>query len=144
MTGAPLAERRIAGEPAWLMFVHATMTTAAAAFGFAFVLALRGLLMVVAGPRVFRPLSTLAQFALVLGLVTLFFLIPAGGSSVRSGLEQNAPATVLSPATWFLGAYERITAPGLLGDERMLAHSKRRSNLCPTARTTRGAPTRTA
>jgi len=109
---------------AWLMFVHAVVTTAAAAFGFAVVLALRGLLLVAAGPRMFRSLSTLAQFVLVLGLVTLFFLIPAGGSSVSRGLERNERATVFSPATWFLGAYERVTAPGLLGDEGMLTHTK--------------------
>ena len=109
---------------AWLSVVHAGITLGAAAFGFACVLALRSLLLLAAGPRLFRPLSTAVQFLLVLVLVTLFFLIPSGASRVLPSLEQPSAAARLSPPLWFLGTYEALTGPGLLGDPNLLADTR--------------------
>lgn len=109
---------------AWLSIVHALVTVAAAAFGFGSVLALRSALMAFAGPRLFRRLSTVVQFVAVLTLVTLFFLIPAGASRVLPALEHPSLAAQASPPLWFVGAYEHLTAPGLLGDPRLLAHTR--------------------
>ncbi|HSK08188.1 MAG TPA: hypothetical protein VK911_01325, partial [Vicinamibacterales bacterium] len=108
----------------WLSLVHALVTLAAAAFGFACVLAVRSLILALAGPRLFRRLSTVVQFLLVLALVTLFFLIPAGASRVLPALDRPSLAARISPPLWFLGAYERLTAPGLLGDPQLLAHTR--------------------
>jgi hypothetical protein len=109
---------------AWLSVVHALVTLAAAAFGFGVVVGLRSALMALAGPRLFRRLSTVVQFVAVLALVTLFFLIPAGASRAVSSIEQPSLAAQASPPLWFVGAYERLTAPGLLGDPRLLAHTR--------------------
>lgn len=109
---------------AWLSLVHALVTLAAAAFGFGVVLALRSALLVFAGPRLFRRLSTGVQFLAVLALITLFFLIPIGTSRVLPALERPSTAAIASPPLWFLGAYERLTAPGLLGDPQLLAHTR--------------------
>ncbi len=109
---------------AWLSAVHLLVTTLAAAFGFGVILALRSALLAAAGPRLFRRLSTLVQFVAVLALVTLLFLVPAGASRVLPALERPTLATQASPPLWFVGAYERLTAPGLLGDPRLLAHTR--------------------
>ncbi|RPJ83612.1 MAG: hypothetical protein EHM13_07030 [Acidobacteria bacterium] len=107
-----------------LSFAHGVITMAAAGFGFGCILALRSLLLAAAGPRLFRRLSTVVQFVLVLALVTLFFLIPTGASRVLPALEHPSRVTLLSPALMYLGAYEQLTAPGLLGDPQLLGHGR--------------------
>jgi len=107
-----------------LCAVHALVTLAAAAFGFFAVLALRSLVLVAGGPRLFRRLSVGLQFVLVLGLVTAFFLVPVGAAGVRRALEEDRWAARLSPPVWFVGAYEALTARGLLEDPQLMARTK--------------------
>ena len=107
-----------------LTAAHAVVTLAAAAFGFFVVLALRSLVLLAGGPRFFGRLSVALQFLLVLSLLTAFFLVPVGASGVRGTLEGDTLAARLSPPTWFLGAYERLTARGLLADPQLLSETK--------------------
>ena len=107
-----------------LSAAHAAVTLAAAAFGFFAVLALRSLVLLVSGPRLFRRVSVGLQFLLVLGLVTAFFLVPVGSAGVARAVERDTVAARLSPPVWFLGAYEAVTARGLLDDEQLMARTK--------------------
>jgi hypothetical protein len=83
---------------------HAVSCVGAAVFGFLAILALRGLLLTVLGPRWFRHVALPAQFAVAVGLVIAFVSLPsspAGGGA----------AVLLSPPMWFLGLYEIISGP---------------------------------
>ncbi|RPJ64391.1 MAG: hypothetical protein EHM24_23020 [Acidobacteria bacterium] len=107
-----------------LSAAHAVVTLGAAAFGFLTVLALRSLVLLIGGPRLFRRLSVILQFLLVLSLLTAFFLVPLGAHGVRRALEGDTLAARLSPPTWFVAAYERLTTQGLLNDPQLLARTK--------------------
>jgi len=107
-----------------LSAAHALVTLAAAAFGFSVILVLRSLVLLVGGPRLFRRVSAVLQFLLVLSLLTAFFLVPAGAMGLRRSLDGDTLAARLSPPTWFLGVYERLTSRGLLADPQLLAETK--------------------
>jgi hypothetical protein len=96
--------------------VHALVSIAAAGFGFCSVVALRNLLLLVCGPRLFRALSGALQFVLILGLVAGFLLLPAYSSDLRARIAQRARTVVFSPPMWFVGAYDQLTTSALYGD----------------------------
>lgn len=104
------------GHGAWLVLVHAATSLAAAACAFFAVLAIRGVLVHVAGPRLFRRASTMVQFIAVVGLVTLFLLLPALSARAVATLEHAPARARLSPPMWFVGAYETLTARRILDD----------------------------
>ena len=64
-------------QVATLIAAHLTSTTAAAAFGFVAVLAVRELLHAMLGTAGFRRISVVVRAALVVALVTTLLLIPA-------------------------------------------------------------------
>jgi hypothetical protein len=85
---------------------HAAVTTAAGAFGFLSVLALREGLHLVLGTAMFRRVSTVLQACLVVFFVTALCLLPA--LSNRIGRVRLSPEqmTYAMPPLWFLGLYE--------------------------------------
>ncbi len=99
-----------------LVAIHAGVTTAAGAFGFLAVLALREVLRAVLGARHFRRASTVVPFAGVLGLVTVLLLLPGLSSRIAGTvLTRGGPAEYLSPPMWFLGLYETLASGLILG-----------------------------
>ena len=102
--------------------VHALTSLAAAIFGFCAIVALRSLLLVMCGPRLFRAVSTVVQFLLVLALVTALLLLPGYSSGMRSRLRTSTSVD-LSPPMWFVGVYDRMTVRALYADPDMARDS---------------------
>ena len=98
----------------WLMSVQAAVSLAAVAFAFFAVLGLREVIVLLVGSRLFRRVSVLVQFALVLTLVTAFLLLPGHRSVSESILPKGGPTLSLSPPMWFLGLSESLTGRGVL------------------------------
>ena len=92
-----------------LVAAHLVSTTAAAAFGFAAVLAVRELLHAVVGPAGFRRLSVLVRAALVVTLVTTLLLIPTMAFRVATLWLQGAIDGILLPPMWFAGLHELLS-----------------------------------
>jgi hypothetical protein len=91
---------------ATLIAAHLASTTAASAFGFASVLALRELLHAALGAAGFRRISVLVRGALVVVLVTTLLLIPALGFRIASlWLLGDIDARWLPPM-WFAGLHD--------------------------------------
>ncbi len=94
----------------WMVLAHAAACVGAAVFAFLVIVALRSVLMLVLGLRLFRRISIGVQFCGVLVLVIGFFSVSS--SSLRTG----GAAVYWSPPMWFLGLYEVIAArmiPGM-------------------------------
>jgi hypothetical protein len=87
-----------------LMVSHGVACMAAALFGFLAIVSLRGVLVTVLGPRLFRHLSLPVQFVAGLGLLGGYF------SFSTSGLQHGDARIYLSPPMWFLGLYETLTS----------------------------------
>ncbi|MGE5357672.1 MAG: hypothetical protein ACM3NQ_01555 [Bacteroidales bacterium] len=115
--------------PVWLMLVpigllrllsvvavHALTSVGAAVFGFSAVLATRSVLMLVCGPRLFRFVTPVVQFVLVLGLAAGFFLLPRYSCDAAPRIRRQPAAMAALPPMWFVGIYDRLTSPGLYGD----------------------------
>jgi hypothetical protein len=98
-----------------LMAGHAAACVGAAVFGFLAILALRGFLLLVLGPRLFRRVSLPVQFVAGLSLVVGFL-----DSLSLSSLRQGSALVYLSPPMWFLGIYEALTAPTMTRASREL------------------------
>jgi hypothetical protein len=92
-----------------LVAAHLVSTTAAAAFGFAAVLAVRELLHAVLGTAGFRRLSVLVRAVLVVTLVTTLLLIPAMAFKVATSWLQGAIDGTLLPPMWFAGLHELMS-----------------------------------
>jgi len=92
-----------------LVVAHLVSTTAAAAFGFAAVLAVREVLHAVLGTARFRQISVLVRAALVVTLVTTLLLIPAMAFRVATWWLQGAIDGTLLPPMWFAGLHELMT-----------------------------------
>jgi hypothetical protein len=92
-----------------LVAAHLVSTTAAAAFGFAAVLAVRELLHAVLGTAGFRRLSVLVRAALVVTLVTTLLLIPTMAFRVATLWLQGAIDGMLLPPIWFAGLHELMS-----------------------------------
>jgi hypothetical protein len=92
-----------------LVAAHLASTTAAAAFGFAVVLAMRELLHAVLGTAGFRRIAVLVRAALVVMLVTLLLLIPAMAFRVANLWMQGAIDATLLPPMWFAGLHDLMS-----------------------------------
>ena len=92
-----------------LVAAHLVSTTAAAAFGFAAVLAVRELLHAVVGTTGFRRLSVLVRAALVVTLVTTLLLIPTMAFKVATLWLQGGINGMLLPPMWFAGLHELLS-----------------------------------
>jgi hypothetical protein len=89
-----------------LVAAHIASTTAAAAFGFAAVLALRELLHAALGTAGFRGISVLVRAALVVALVTTLLLIPVMAFRVANLWLRGAIDAQLLPPMWFAGLHD--------------------------------------
>ena len=92
-----------------LVAAHLVSTTAAAAFGFAAVLAVRELLHAVLGTAGFRRVSVVVRAALVVTLVTTLLLIPAMAFRVATLWLQGTIDGTLLPPMWFAGLHELMS-----------------------------------
>jgi hypothetical protein len=92
-----------------LIAAHIVTTTAAAAFGFAVVLATRELLHAALGTTAFRRISVLVRAALVVVLVTTLLLIPVTAFRVANLWLQGAIDSKLVPPMWFAGLHDIIS-----------------------------------
>jgi hypothetical protein len=92
-----------------LVAAHLASTTAAAAFGFAAVLATRELLHAALGTAGFRRVSVLVRAALVVALVTTLLLIPAMGFRVATLWLLGAIDAKLLPPMWFAGLHDMMS-----------------------------------
>jgi len=75
------------------------------------VAAAQGLLLSIAGPRLFRPISTILQAVLVGAMALCLALLPVMTSSIvptLSGAAGARPWLFLMPPVWFLGIYEQL------------------------------------
>jgi len=84
-----------------------TSTFAAAAFVFAALVMLRGVVGLLAGPRVAAALGSLLQFTFVLALLGIVILCPAVWRVPHRELV-NPTVTGWLPSSWFLGLFEQI------------------------------------
>lgn len=96
-------------QVATLVAAHIASTTAAAAFGFAAVLALRELLHAALGTAGFRRISVVVRAALVVALVTTLLLIPAMGFRVANLWFRDAIDATVLPPMWFAGIHDVLS-----------------------------------
>jgi hypothetical protein len=96
-----------------LMAAHATITLAAAAFGYLTVIALRETIAAILPPRWFTRVSPWAQGALIVMLGSSLLLVPPSADRIAQRGFEGWRA--MSPPMWFLGAYE-MTVGGLIAD----------------------------
>jgi hypothetical protein len=92
-----------------LVAAHLVSTTAAAAFGFAMVLATRELLHAVLGTAGFRRISVFVRAALVVTLVTTLLLIPAMAFRLANLWLHGAIDGTLLPPMWFAGLHDLMS-----------------------------------
>jgi hypothetical protein len=88
-----------------ILATHAVVTISAAIFGYVGIVALRELMWSLLGPRLFTRASPLLQGLLVVALGSALLLLPASSARVES---RALAATMPTPPTWFLGAYETL------------------------------------
>lgn len=94
-----------------LMTVHAMVTCAAAAFGYAAVIAVRETLAVICGRRGFAVVSPWAQGLLIVALGSMLLLLPPSSRGVgQRGFDDWRGQ---SPPMWFLGVYETMAGGGV-------------------------------
>jgi hypothetical protein len=96
-------------QVATLVAAHFVSTTAAAAFGFAAVVAVRELLHAVLGPAAFRRISVFVRAALIVTLVTTLLLIPAMAFRIATLWLQGSIDGTLLPPIWFAGLHELMS-----------------------------------
>ena len=90
---------------------HLAALVAANLFMFLAMIAVQGLLMTVLGPERFRRVAPYAQFALIAGILSVFFL----SIGLAFGLRMDAPPSTLIrslPAYWFLGLDQMLLGVG--------------------------------
>src|SRR5258708_4375912 len=107
----PMASKLSLGvlEIAFLIVVYALVTTAAGAFGFLAVVALREGLTAVLGQARFNRFSAIAQGSLVVVLSAPFLLLPTQPSAVkRLWAEPGVLTPYVVPPLWFLGMQETL------------------------------------
>jgi len=109
----------------WLVIAHATTSLLACSFGFLALLALRETARAILGPRVFRAIGGLVQFAAVLTLTTALLVLAVSRPQVPQALGGDGPSVHLSPPMWFLGLYETLISP-VVGSADAVAPSRRR------------------
>jgi hypothetical protein len=92
-----------------LIAAHIASTTAAAAFGFLVVLALRELLHAVLGRVAFRRVSVALRAGLVVVLVTTLLLVPVMSFRIAGQWLTGAITTNLLPPLWFVGLHDMLS-----------------------------------
>ena len=88
------------------MAAHAVAGLAACAFVFFTLSSLRGGAGLFKSSSVARRLLPLAQFALILGLLTVLFALPVLAGRTRHAIEAGSASLVFYPPLWFLGLEE--------------------------------------
>ena len=88
------------------MFAHLIAGLAACSFVFLSLSSLRGLAGLFGARSIIRRLLPVAQFALVLGFLSLLFALPVLSGKTRVAIESGAAWVVWSPPLWFLGVEE--------------------------------------
>jgi hypothetical protein len=96
-------------QVATLIAAHIISTTAAAAFGFVAVLALRELLHAILGTTAFRRVSVVVRAGLVVALVTTLLLIPAMSFRVANLWLLGTIKTKMLPPMWFVGLHDMMS-----------------------------------
>jgi hypothetical protein len=96
-------------QVATLTVAHITSTTAAAAFGFLAVLALRELLHATLGSAAFRRVSVVVRAGLVVALVTTLLLVPFMSFRIAGLWLTGAIQTKLLPPLWFVGLHDMMS-----------------------------------
>jgi hypothetical protein len=92
-----------------LMLAHAFCATAAGAFGFVGVLALRETCRALTGPTGFRRISAALQASLVVFFMTALLLLPGAYSRVAlTWLTHARVPPVAVPPLWFVGLHETL------------------------------------
>jgi hypothetical protein len=86
---------------------HFTATVMAATFVFAALVTLRGVIGLVAGPRLAASSGSLLQFVFVVALLAFVILSP-GVWKIPSAVLNNPATTGWLPPSWFLGLFERL------------------------------------
>jgi hypothetical protein len=123
---APIVLPMSTDPPNLLRFVvgNIVAVTVSGLFASVFILALQGVLLAVAGERLFRRISLAVQGLAVAVLVVMMLLFPVL-SGLTSVLLQSGTALVRwFPPFWFLGMYERILiGPAALPIFSELAHT---------------------
>jgi hypothetical protein len=91
-----------------LIGAHAATVTMAGLFGFFGILAVRGILRILIGERVFRRMSSGVQSALVVGTVTALLLAPTvRNRELRNWVNgTDAASWPVHPVLWYLGVNE--------------------------------------
>ena len=111
---------------------HLVASVLASACVFLCVAGFQGIVLSVAGPRIFSRLAPLLQIALVGLIVAGFLLLPVINLSVADTLAQRGPGArpwlLLTPPLWFLGLYEVV-----LGTSDPLFHDLANRALLVTA-----------
>lgn len=92
-----------------LVAAHATTVMMAGVFGFFGILAIRGVLRLLLGERAFAHLSSNAQSALVVSMITALLLAPTvGARDIRSWVRAAAAPPPARPVLWYLGVNETL------------------------------------
>jgi hypothetical protein len=93
-----------------LIAAHAATVTMAGLFGFFAVVAVRGTLRLLLGERAFRPVSSAAQSALIVGMVTALLLAPTvRAADVRHWIGGEVVARwPVRPVLWYLSVNETL------------------------------------
>lgn len=89
----------------FIAFLVATLT--AALFVFTALVAVRGAVSIVAGPRLAATTGSLLQFAFVVAMLSCVFLSPAMWK-IQSAVINNPDTVGWLPSSWFLGLFERV------------------------------------
>jgi len=91
-----------------LLSGHVLAVLGSGLFSAAFILALQGVLVAVAGERLFRRLSLLLQGLSISMLLMMLLLFPVLSGAVPVLVESGSMAVWMCPPFWFLGVYQRI------------------------------------
>lgn len=94
------------GDVARAMAAHATAGLAGCAFVFLTISSCRGFAGLFRSGSIARRLLPLAQFALVLGLLSALFALPVLAGRTRAAIEAGSTSLILYPPLWFLGIEE--------------------------------------
>ena len=100
------------------LVAHFVTSGAAGLFMYLAVIALQGLLLGVAGPRLFARLAPVLQVAMITGALLLFAMLP-WTAQAAPGLLDDRPARTMPPGlffwmppVWFVGLYDTILGIG--------------------------------
>ena len=96
-----------ATEVFWMMGIHASITLAAAAFGYLVVMAVRESLCAVLGPQLFTRMSPTFQASTIVLLGSLLFLVPPASTRIAQRGFSGWWAEL--PPMAFVGAYEEVS-----------------------------------